>query len=132
MTGITCVLAGSSGGYLARNTVTVGYIDVGGGDFNWGFQGAQGSISPTTWALSGTAVVNAIYVTFSGANWVDFRISGTYPNSGWTNLNIDGSDWARTGASYASSGGETYWIWFSPPLNPFGTTIGATKVMLWT
>lgn len=131
MTGVIAALAGG-GGTFARNTVTVGQTYISPARFNYGFQGSNGSVSPTTWSISGTSIVNAIYVTFDGSNWVDFRISGSYPNSGWTNLDIAGTNWARTDASYSTDGSQTYWIWFSPPSNPFGTTIGATKVMTWT
>lgn len=132
MTGVIAALAGTIRSFLARNTVTVGLNYISAARFNYGFQGANGSVSPATWEISGTSIVDAIYVTFDGSNWVDFRVSGTSPNSGWTNLDIAGTNWARTDASYAATGSETYWIWFSPPSNPFGTTIGATKVMTWT
>ena len=132
MTGVIAALAGSAGGVLAQNTVTVGQTYISPARYNYGFQGSNGSVSPTTWAISGTTIVDAIHVNFDGSNWVDFRASGTIPNSGWSNLNIAGYDFDRTAASYSTNGSDTVWIWYSPPINPFGTTIGATKVLTWT
>jgi hypothetical protein len=133
MTGITCALAGSGGSpYNGSTTVTVGYLSSG-GFTSYGFnQVIQGSITPTTWASSALPVTVLKFIDYPAGplQWIEFRVTGSAPNSGWETMDVAGGVLNRASASYTNSGTETYWIWFGVP-NYFGFSIGATKVVTW-
>lgn len=137
MTGITCALVGSGGSlYSGAATVTVGYYN--GGSFDvYGFNsGVMGSISPTTWASTGLPFH---YVSWwnnpSAYTLISFAVTGTAPNSDWETININGTPFSRSAASYSVSGGRTTWDWLGgigAIPNPFGTVVGATKAVVWS
>lgn len=131
MTGIICALAGSGGSlYVGTATVTVGFAS-GGGFSSYGFDTAQGSISPANWASTGLpfAVLKDVYSSGSPV-WLEFTVSGSAPNSGWSTLTVGGVSVNRADGSYTNSGGSTRWIFFGAP-TLFGTSAGATKVVTW-
>jgi hypothetical protein len=73
----------------------------------------------------------------SGDGWiVQLGISGTHPNSGWTTMTIDGVAFDRADISFhTQTSGITNWVWADfprPQTNPFGTTAGVTKQVVFT
>lgn len=142
MTGVICALAGSGGvvDYTGSATVTVGYYNLSGGGLNidyWGFAESIpfGSVTPSTWASSGLTfrVLDYIQDNNFTAKLVVFAVNGYAPNSGWTTLNIAGTNFTRSTATYGYDSGNNYtqWYWTSAT-NPYGTTVGATKALTWS
>lgn len=132
MTGIMCALAGSGGSiYLGEATVTVGFASAG-GFTSYGFgAGGQGSITPTTWANSGLNVTELKDVYNSGVPaWLAFQVAGSAPNSGWETLTVGTTTLYRADASYTNNGSFTGWIFTGAP-TVFGTTVGATRSIVW-
>lgn len=132
MTGVTCALAGGGGSiYLGTATVTVGFASAG-SFFSYGFDiSAQGSIVPTTWANTGFPVFQLKDVYSSGSPaWLAFTVTGSAPNSGWSTLTVGGTTLNRADASYATDGTSTSWIFYGAP-TVFGTTVGATRSVVW-
>lgn len=141
MSGILCAPTGGVVDYTGSATVTVGYTNVSGPGFNidyWGFAdnpgGTFGSVTPATWASSGMTFRILDYLNNNaGTALVVFAVNGYAPNSGWTNLNIAGTNFTRSTAVYAYNSDDnfTQWYWTSAT-NPYGTTIGATKALTWS
>lgn len=131
MTGIMCALAGSGGSiYLGEATVTVGFASAGGFS-SYGKGASQGSITPTTWANSGLTVQELKDVYSSGVPaWLDFTVVGSAPNSGWSTLTVGTTTLNRADASYTNNGSTTSWIFTGAPV-VFGTTVGATRSIVW-
>ena len=133
MTGVICALAGSGGSiYVGTATVTVGFLSAG-DFFSYGKGGSgQGSITPATWAASGLTVEQLKDVYYlSAMAWIDFTVIGSAPNSGWSTLTIGGgTPLDRTSASYTNNGTSTSWIFNGAPAS-FGTSIGATRSIVW-
>jgi hypothetical protein len=132
MTGIMCALAGSGVSiYVGTATVTVGFAS--GGIFtSYGYgTGGQGSITPTTWAATGLNVDTLKDVYVSGVpDWLDFTVVGSAPNSGWETLTVGGTTINRVDGSYTNNGTTTSWIFNTAPA-VFGTTVGATRSIVW-
>jgi hypothetical protein len=126
MTGITCAVAGS-GSYISTVVVTVGYSNPGPGVTLYGYDGLQGSVSPSTWNVFS---INVLYYEVDSFRVV-FEVLGVAPNSGWTTMNIAGTDFTRASATYSSTPSTASWSWESVVTNPFGTTVGATKTVTW-
>lgn len=131
MTGITCALAGSGGSrYTGSATVTVGrYVDP---SFTiWGYASAlAGSVTPTTWGSTGGNFSQLCYFDAS-VDFVSFVVNGVFPNEGWETMTVGGVPFTRTSANYSTNGTNTVWNWFSFS-NPYGTTIGATREVVWS
>lgn len=112
--------------FIDTQTVTVGLISVKGFNF-YGYFGSAGDISDGTF----TPISDAPIVTLGWAtsNVLQFRLSGSFPDAGWTSINIDGNIFTRASRSTFdnTTGGNTQWTW-NTATNPFGTTVGATKV----
>lgn len=134
--------------FLDQQTVTVGLDTIpvpfpGSGTFyyyGWG-NGygtiGMGSISDGTSNLYGGASIVylwARYLNTPGNYLVSFTVSGNRANSGWTTLDIAGYTYSRSSATYAyeSTPNHTTWSWSGGSVNPFGTTVGATKICTWT
>mgnify|MGYP003323733023 CR=1 FL=1 len=128
---------------LDTQTVTVGeYIS--GSDPNlrgYGFGPTPGgSISDGTSNMySGASYVqiDTLADISSGDGWiVQLAINGTHLNSGWTTMTISGVAFDRADISfYNVISGATYWVWADfprPQTNPFGTTSGVTKQVVFT
>lgn len=132
MTGVIAALAGSRGSvYAGSATVTVGFSSS--GSFSsYGFQtGVKGSVTPSTWGLTGVSFSALQDVYSSGSPvWLEFSVAGTFPNSGWSTLTINGTTLDRADASYSSGAGSSQWIFFGAPVL-FGTTVGATREATW-
>lgn len=127
MTGISCIMAGAAG--FTPNIVTVGKY-VASSTTVWGYAGGQGSVSPSTWPITANTINSMYWASDGSFTTVALAINATVPNSGWSTMTIGGISFSRTAASYISYGGTTRWNW-TPPSNPFGTVIGATKVVTW-
>lgn len=114
---------------LGTSVVTVGvYND--GYSTNIGYSNigtSIGSISGSTASFLSNASIEQILFSYG---YVFFTVSGTHSNSGWSYMDIDGTSYSRSSATYSTSSGNTYWSWVSN--NPFGTTSGATKTVTWT
>lgn len=134
------VFRGTSKG-LDSQVVTVGYAS----DptfYSYGSEpGYYGSISDGTSNIySGASILALNYFYYYGNELVPtfdsviFIVSGNSPNSGWSTMSINGINFSRSGATYYYDSGQnkTSWYWNTPGLNPFGTTIGATKTVIWT
>jgi len=126
MTGVLCAMLGSNA-FLDTQTVTVGIVNFGGPTF-YGYSFGVGSISDGTFNPAGGATILNFYYTTAGS--VIFTLSGVRANSGWTSVDIAGTTYTRTSATFTNSS-NTIWTWTSAT-NPFGTTNGATKVCNFT
>jgi len=133
MTGIMCALAGSGGSpYTGSATVTVGsYTDPSVPYTYWGFTTALGgSVAPATWASTGANFTQLAWFDAS-VDFVSFVVAGVFPNEGWETMTVGGVPFTRTSANYSTNGTNTVWNWFSFS-NPYGTTIGATREVVWS
>jgi hypothetical protein len=130
---------------LDEQTVTVGeYIQQSNPNIRgYGF----GSFTQTGGSISdGTSNMfsNASYVHIdtladisNGQGWiVQLGIDGTHPNSGWTTMTIGDVAFDRADISFhLQNSGITQWTWADSPrpqTNPFGTTAGVTKQVVFT
>ena len=119
---------------LDVQTVTVGYF-------------AGGQYIPSQYGYSSTLSLGSVSdgtCNFkSGASYIDlywnsfgrlyFRLNGTHANSGWTTMNIAGTNFSRTSASsFVQAGGGTLWYWDNVSPSPYGTTSGASKTVTFT
>lgn len=136
MSGILCAQTGGLPNYLGSATVTVGTFSTTGLTRYGAEPPTYGAITPSTWADSGLTIDGLFYgiiTTGSPTIYVTgFRATGYAPNTGWTTLTIGGVPYARSDASYSFDGTYTLWSWSTTSTNPFGTTIGATKVATWS
>lgn len=91
-----------------------------------------GSISDGTCNFKGGATYRRMqWVNATGQNLI-FALNGTHANSGWTTMNIAGTNFTRASSTYSQlSTTEARWTW-ATSTNPFGTTAGATKVVTFT
>lgn len=144
MSGVLCAQMGGLPNYKGSAAVTVGYFNINSptlyADF-WGFPNigaTPGSIAPTTWADSNLPIIDLdyrqliFYSPVSVTTRLNFIVTGYAPNMGWTTLDIDGTTYNRVDAGYSYNGTETGWSWdASSTGNPFGSTVGAVKVVTW-
>jgi len=120
-------------GSLDAQTVTVGAYEV--VDYEFGYYEYQygygsstgGSISDGTSNIYGGAAITGLYYQeFGGSAYIVLSISGA-TNSGWTTMNIGGTSYSRSSASFSSG----QWTWgVSVGANPFGTS--GTKTVMWS
>lgn len=94
-----------------------------------------GSVSDGTSNLYSGAVIDALYYYEGGGASAEyiFRVMGSFPNSGWTTMYVDSVPFPRSGANYFSSGGQTYWSWFTgdtPASQVFGGN-GTVHTVTW-
>ena len=120
-------------GVLDYQTVTVGVYEM--VDYNLGIyyyeyglgSSAGGSISDGTSNIYGGASFNALNYSENGGGYITLDIAGA-TNSGWTTMNIAGTNYSRSSATFSG----TSWSWsVAAGANPFGTTYGATKAVYW-
>ena len=81
------------------------------------FSGSTGSLSPTSDSnfQSGANIIQLNWTP----NTVRLRIDSTATNSGWDNLVVDSTSFARSSATFNST--QNDWTW-STSTNPFGTS----------
>lgn len=141
MSGVLCAQMGGLPNYTGSATVTVGFVKVGSSPTDVDFWGwvdlgaTPGAISPSTWAGSGLTVADLDYriVYNTGVTSVVFIVTGYAPNLGWNAMDVAGTNYVRSAASYSYNGTNTAWVWNAAATgNPFGTTIGATKAVVWS
>lgn len=124
---------------LDTQTVTVGYYT--GNAYvgpQWGFNSitGYGSTSDGTCNFySGAAYHYLYYFDLNASNgWFTFGVAGNRSNSGWTTCTANGTVYQRTAATYSynSSNNNTFWQWNDGGAgpNPMGTTVGATKTVV--
>ena len=128
---------------LDTQTVTVGVnsLTIYGNTYNsYGYPAGNGSISDGTCNFkSGASIfqlnyfeVNGTYGTYN--KQIYFALTGNHANSGFTTMSVAGTNYARTSATYSYSSGtsRSLWLWNAVSSNPFGTTVGATKTVVFT
>jgi hypothetical protein len=93
----------------------------------YGFStGTFGSMTDTTIDILGDAPLFALFFGAAPSSFTQLTLTGSYPNSGWTTLNIGAGSFSRASAtSYYNSGSTTYWNW-SGSTNYFGTIPGSS------
>lgn len=125
-----------AGVLLDTQTVTVGYrapsqyvIGTYGYD-NLGT--ASGSVSDGVSDIYTGATFRSL--SFLSTNGVRFTVTGVRVNSGWTSMSVNGQAYTRSSATFSTiSAGAGYSTWDWPTTtNPFGTTVGATRVVTWS
>lgn len=137
MSGVLCAQTGGYPNFLGSATVTVGYLSITDAYF-YGWLGPgfpPSAISPSTWADSGLVIddLDYRYIISTGVSRIVFIVTGYAPNAGWTTMDIAGTSYSRSAASYSYNGSTTSWSWdASVTGNPFGTTTGATKAVTWS
>ena len=115
---------------LDTQTVVIGSRN----DFGYistGYRGTSnttGSVTDGTSNLYSGAAVKDIY-HISTLNRLYFSVLGSLANSGWTTMKINGISFARTSASFTTSGGNTTWYWASITSHPFGSS--GTRAVTW-
>mgnify|MGYP003113739179 FL=1 len=75
--------------------------------------------------------------TITNTYWNDFNnvvltVTGYYSNSGFTTMNVAGTSFNRTSATYTGTSNGSQWVWANITTNPFGTTVGATKTVVFS
>jgi len=117
-------------------TVTVGYKaplhPTYAGPWYGYLSSGTGSVSKTSVAWnSGASYTNLSAQrppVYSGQYSLSVNISGgTYGNSGWTSITVGGSTYSRTSFNYGSSPSGQFWSLLVGFTSPYGTTVGATK-----
>lgn len=133
---------------LNTQTVTVGfqavqqYSNSGYGSFTTGpatnVNRDVGSMSDGTFNPKSNMYIRGLWYSTSGTGAVIFALRSlntTVANSGWTTMNVAGVNFTRSSATFFNSNdatvGQTQWSWTTSS-NPFGTTVGATKVVTFT
>jgi len=126
---------GKSAAYTETQTVTVGYFSDTSAYIasdNYGYN-SMGSVSDGTFnAISGASIAALQYNTL---NVVLFALAGSHASStAWTQFTVGGQTFTRASSSvaYNSITAETNWSWTSITTNPYGTTTGATKAVVFT
>jgi hypothetical protein len=124
---------------LDTQTVTVGTNFTGPITW-WGYSGgffSHGSVSDGTSNMYNGAAYSALdsFTTSDTPNYgytTLLYVVGFQPNSGWTTMTVDGVAFNRTDASYTQDS-TTSWSWTSATTtSPYGSTIGATKQVVFT
>lgn len=119
--------------YLDQQTVTVGNFSFKGAIY-YGYTASWGSISDGTFNVKSGAVIRALqWGNSSNSIGIQLLLEGVHANSGWTTMNIAGTNYTRTAMTFSTdtSNNSTTWT-YSTSTNPFGTTVGATKVVTFT
>ena len=140
MTGIMCAFMGSGSTTTPATdtqTVNVGvYSNLSKyfSEYVFGFSTnvSTGSISDGTFNLISNAPITELnYHDFNGTLTIQFQITGIYPNSGWTTMDIGVTPYTRASASFSAGSGVTIWSW-TTATNPFGSTAGVNKIVNFT
>jgi hypothetical protein len=101
--------------------------------YGYYFNGLRGSISDGTCNFkSGNTYQNLYHTTTGGGRTVLAVNQGYGGNSGFTTMSINGTNFSRASASFSQNSTKTQWLWTSPSTNGFGTTVGATKSVVFT
>lgn len=107
MSGALTAMIGASGGRL---------LTVGSGSGQYGFVSGQfGSLTPTEFLSS---VIIEIAWEDSSDTLIFWVNNAALPNSGWSTININGTTFLRTSATYSAG----VWSWSGVSSNPIGTS----------
>jgi hypothetical protein len=101
---------------------------------SWGFGltfgGGFGTLSDGTLGVSGNATIGLL-------NWnsiisaVQLSLNALVANSGWTTMTVNGVAFTRASGTYSQNTTSNTTTWqfgsFTEANNPFGTTVGATR-----
>ena len=126
-------------------TVTVGtfydaaaYVPSTSWGFSLTFGGGFGSVSDGTLGVAGNSTLS-LMTWNSLLSSVQLQVLGTVANSGWTTMTIAGTAFTRASATFSQNTTTTpyttVWNWSdlnNPIPNPYGTTVGATKAVVFT
>ena len=134
---------GKSSGPTVLDTQTVTVGTQAGNQYvgpQWGFNSITGYGSTSDGSCnfySGAAYDRLYYFDLNASNgYFTFGVAGNRANSGWTTCTVNGTAYQRTAATYTynSSENSTYWQWNDGGAgpNPMGTTVGATKTVVFT
>lgn len=122
---------------LDTQTVTVG-LDTAGTLSLYGFDRdiwIHGSITDGTCNFKSGALYDAIdsmYNSNGGTMTTILYINGSQTNADWTTMTIAGYAYQRTDATY-TQGSVTSWTWqVVSTVSAMGTTVGATKTVVFT
>lgn len=146
--------AGSSGALGSIGTISVNVIAINpvvttgtasSGLTSWvgydnggvGFGSAFGSITPSTISNFGSNAIGAIVweVVFSGGSpaYTVRLCVANQGNGGFSNMNINGQNFARASASYfLNASGYGQWNWTATSTSPFGTSAGVPITVTFT
>lgn len=117
---------------LDVQTVTVGVAPAAGylpAIYGYSSPSSLGSISDGTFDVKSGAT---IYMLRHFGNGIfQLQIAGSHSNSGWTTVNVAGTNYSRSSATFTQASSATLWAW-TESTNPFGTTANATKVVTFT
>ena len=101
--------------------------------YGYYFNGLRGSISDGTCNFkSGNTYKNLYWATTGGGRTILTVNQGNGGNSGFTTMSVNGTNFSRTSAAFSQTSAQTQWLWTSPSTNGFGTTVGATKSVVFT
>lgn len=106
---------------------------------SWGFGltfgGGFGTLTDGTLGVSGNTTISLL-------NWnsiissVQLSLNGLVANSGWTTMTVNGVALSRASATYFQDTNQNTTTWqfgsFTEANNPFGTTVGATRQVVFT
>lgn len=121
-----------------EQTITVGFLDGGGGIVDWGFRTTDATFGSTSDGTSdfasGASYLDIYQHKTTGTfnfNLLTVRVDALVPDSGWTTVTIGGVAYTRTSATYTQDAGATSWLLtIATDVYPFGQTIGATVTAL--
>ena len=99
--------------------------------YGYGQSSGYGSVSDGTLGVVGNA--NILVLSWNNLQpSILLTVSGAVANSGFTTMTIAGTAYSRASASFFANGTtSTNWTW-TTTTNPFGTTVGATKAVVFT
>jgi hypothetical protein len=94
-----------------------------------------GSITPTSVAWNSGATYSELNAqnppVYSGNYYLRVATAGgTYSNSGWTTVTVSGVTYSRTNFTYSTVQGRQFWSLIVGTTSPFGTTVSATKTVV--
>ena len=94
-----------------------------------------GSINPTSVAWNSGATYSELNASnppvYSGNYYLRVATAGgTYSNSGWTTVTVSGVTYSRTNFTYSTVQGRQFWSLIVGTTSPFGTTVSATKTVV--
>lgn len=114
---------GGSGG--TTYSVTVGYSSVPAYNiYNYGYNTSIGSISPSTFTNTGSAIVDLYVLVASGTTELIFAISGSHPQNSFSTLVVGGSSYSASSANYSASSSTSWsWIISSNPFSSIGNVV---------
>lgn len=123
---------------IDTQTVTVGlwstsYYGTTTNIYGYYLTGLRGSTSDGTCNFkSGNTYRDLYWTSTQGGRTVLAVNQGYGGNSGFTTMSVNGTNFSRTSAFFSQNSTQTKWRWTSPSTNGFGTTVGATKSVVFT